>query len=456
WWQAVYSGDPATNTGGSTSDCTSEPLTVNSPNVSIVKSTDTPKVNAGATIHYTLTITNAGPGTATNVSVSDTLPTNAGTSWTITGGDSTHCSINAAGTLLTCSYASFAPGTATVTISSPTTTATCGFVNNSATVTSGNDGGNTSGPIQIEVDCPTTLTTLLSSSSIDAGGSVSDQATISGAAPTAGGTITYKVYTNNTCDSAVFADATPVSNTVVNGVAPASKSITFPSGGSFWWQAVYSGDPATNTGGSTSDCTSQPLTVNSPNVSIVESTDTPKVNAGATIHYTLTITNAGPGTATNVSVSDTLPTNAGTSWTITGGDSTHCSINAAGTLLTCSYASFAPGTATVTISSPTTTATCGFVNNSATVTSGNDGGNTSGPIQIEVDCPTTLTTLLSSSSIDAGGSVSDQATISGAAPTAGGTITYKVYTNNTCDSAVFADATPVSNTVVNGVAPASK
>src|SRR5262249_55407136 len=112
----------------------------------------------------------------------------------------------------------------------------------------------------IHCTAATTLATLLSATSVAAGGSVGDQATINGAPGNAGGTISYKVYSDSSCLNQ-FADATPVDNVVANGKAPASKQITFVGAGSYYWQAVYSGDPEHDVGGSTSDCGAGTLAV---------------------------------------------------------------------------------------------------------------------------------------------------------------------------------------------------
>jgi hypothetical protein len=61
------------------------------------------------------------------------------------------------------------------------------------------------------------------------------------------------VYSDSACLS-LFADATPADNVISNGKAPASKEVTFGSSGSYYWQAVYSGDPEQSAGGSASDC----------------------------------------------------------------------------------------------------------------------------------------------------------------------------------------------------------
>jgi hypothetical protein len=128
------------------------------------------------------------------------------------------------------------------------------------TATIADTGQSVSAQATIHCGAPTTLSTALAKATIGQGDSDSDQATIGGAAATAGGTITYTVYSDATCTTQV-ADATPANNTVVNGVAPASKSIPFDTTGSYWWVAVYSGDASTNTLGSNSGCAAEPLTV---------------------------------------------------------------------------------------------------------------------------------------------------------------------------------------------------
>jgi hypothetical protein len=113
------------------------------------------------------------------------------------------------------------------------------------------------------------ISTTLSASTINVGDKAHDSSTLSGATATAGGTVTYKVYTDNTC-STLFASAG--TKTVTNGSVPNSDDVTFNSAGTFYWQAVYSGDA--NNNGATSACTSEQLVVNNPNVSQITPTGT--------------------------------------------------------------------------------------------------------------------------------------------------------------------------------------
>jgi uncharacterized repeat protein (TIGR01451 family) len=152
-------GDVTTTNAGSGDDTAS--TCVAAPAIHIVKTADAAQVNAGSPIGFTLTVYNDGSGDAHGVKLSDTLPTNAGLSWSVdktgagwgTGG----CSI-AAG-VLSCGGANGATvphnttqaaSTFTVHITSPTTGATggdcprTGVVNNTGTVTTSNDGSGQS------------------------------------------------------------------------------------------------------------------------------------------------------------------------------------------------------------------------------------------------------------------------------------------------------------------------
>jgi hypothetical protein len=115
--------------------------------------------------------------------------------------------------------------------------------------------------------CGTAITTSLSANPVPVGSTVTDSATLTGATSDAGGTVTYTVYTDNAC-TLFFADAG--TKTVTNGIVPDSDPITFNDAGTFYWQAVYSGDAKNEA--STSDCVSETLVVQplQPNMSTAQ------------------------------------------------------------------------------------------------------------------------------------------------------------------------------------------
>jgi hypothetical protein len=93
----------------------------------------------------------------------------------------------------------------------------------------------------------TTLTTSLSGGgssgaqiSVTAGTPVTDSATLSGTnAASAGGTVTYTVYSDPNCQTSVASGGT---KTVTAGSVPNSDPVTLSTPGTYNWQASYSGD----------------------------------------------------------------------------------------------------------------------------------------------------------------------------------------------------------------------
>jgi hypothetical protein len=120
---------------------------------------------------------------------------------------------------------------------------------------SGNGGAASAcEPLTVNQATPV-ISTTLSANAITAGGSVTDSATLASSFQ-GGGTVTYSFFTGSTCAGTGTVVGTPV--TVTGGVVPNSASQTFPTAGSFSWNAAYSGD--TNNKAATSGC--EPLTVN--------------------------------------------------------------------------------------------------------------------------------------------------------------------------------------------------
>ena len=116
---------------------------------------------------------------------------------------------------------------------------------------------------QLVVKTQPAISTKLSANPVNIGDPVHDSATLTGATGDAGGKVTYTVYSDSSCTTSVK-DAGTVD--VTNGVVPDSNVVTFDHAGTFFWQAVYTGDA--NNNGATSDCTSETLVVNKNNSSM--------------------------------------------------------------------------------------------------------------------------------------------------------------------------------------------
>jgi hypothetical protein len=177
------------------------------------------------------------------------------------------------------------------------------------------------------------ITTTLSDTTVSIGGTVHDSATLTGVTSDAGGTVTYTVYTNDTCTQGAR-DAGTV--TVTNGVVPDSNSLSFNSAGDFYWQAVYTGDGRND--GATSVCKEEHLVVKAGPAITTTLSDT-TVSIGDTVHDSATLTGAtsdAGGTVTYTVYSDSSCSqnsqSAGTV-TVTNGvvpDSNSLSFNSAG------------------------------------------------------------------------------------------------------------------------------
>ncbi len=398
------------------------------PSIQIVKTADAPQVSAGSPIGFTLTVYNTGTGDAKGVVLSDTLPTNAGLSWTIdaqgSGWNST-CAI-ASGTL-TCGPVTVPAGTTqagstyTVHITSPTTAATggscpgSGEVDNTGSVTTTNDGSGQSSAETCVAKPSIQIVKTPDAAQVNAGDPIGFTLTVynTGAGDAKGVTLSDTLPTNAGLSWTIDAQGSGWNNTcaIASGTLTCGP-VTVPAGttqaGSTFTVHITSPTTAA-TGGScpggsgevdntgtvttTNDGSGQSSAetcVAKPSIQIVKTADAAQVNAGDPIGFTLTVYNAGPGDAKGVVLTDTLPTNPGLSWTIdaegAGWNST-CAINS-GTL-TCGPVTVPTGTTlanstfTVHITSPTTAATggdcpsTGVVSNTGSVTTTNDGSGQS-------------------------------------------------------------------------------
>ena len=379
-------------------DCTTDVLF---PNLDISKKADASSVSAGDPIGYTVTVTNSGPGTAFDVVMHDTLPANPGLNWTVestTGG----WTCNIAAGVLTCGGQGFdlASGdSASVHITSPTTSATCGTVSNSATVDASNTTQVSTGIVTIDVECASLAISK-----------VADDATVSAGDPI-GYTITVTNNGAGTAKNVVVTDTLPTNAgltwTIDGGTGAADCSITagvltcnfgdMGPGDSF---TVHLSSPTTaatcgqvvNAASATTGNDGNPstgpvtITVECPNISVVKAPDAGTVDAADEVGFTITVANAGPGEAKDVHLDDPLPTNAGLSWSIDGGTGAQLCAITQGSLV-CDFGDMASGTSyTVHITSDTDATTCGQIDNTATVTISNGDGDSSSA-SITVNCP---------------------------------------------------------------------
>ena len=267
---ATLDGQALARNGAVTLDSNTITLQLCSPQVS--KSFSPASIDAGTGIStLTITLSNIAVNDAQlTASFTDNLPTgleiastpNASTTCTPDGGSSLTAS--AGGSSVSMSSGYFIPGEGSCTLSVDVTAPNTGSFINSIPIgaletTAGENTSSTSATL-ISVDdalLSPTIATTLSSTDVIVGNAVHDSAVLTGATPTAGGTVTYTVFTDSACTLNAKSAGTV---TVTNGIVPNSNNSTFTLSGTYYWQALYSGDGANN--GAISTCLSEELTVN--------------------------------------------------------------------------------------------------------------------------------------------------------------------------------------------------
>ena len=378
------------------------------PALQVSKTADNPTVSAGDQIGYTVSVMNsaaAGTGDATGVAISDTLPTNSGLNWTLDPAGAVRspaeCCRVRLGTVV-------AGASAMVHVTSVTDQTTCGTVSNSVTVSAANSAPVApSSTAAISVNCPMlSLANMPDAASVNAGlpigytltaknsgAGTARNVTLTEALPGAGGLdwMISPAYTmpgscnitgnlgaqTLTCamgDLATGASATVHIASATGGGACGAESPT----------ATLSANNATTlTQGATT-------TVLCPQLQVTKVPSNSSASANDTIGFSINVTNGGTGIANGVTLTDPLPAGPGLSWSISGLNPSGCTIS--GGELTCGIGNLNPGgSASVSIASSTTPATCGAVNNTATAATTN-GASAQSSTGIAVGCPNLMVT----------------------------------------------------------------
>jgi hypothetical protein len=147
--------------------------------------------------------------------------------------------------------------------------------------------------------CSSTTATLLSATTITVGGSITDTATVTNAGVTPTGTVIFKVSSDGGATFAAFG-----ATGTLNGIGQAtSASYTPTSAGTYYFQAVYSGDA--NYPGSQSGTTAEPLVVN-PLVPGKAASATATLLSATTITIGDNVTDAATVTGTGVTPTGTV------------------------------------------------------------------------------------------------------------------------------------------------------
>jgi uncharacterized repeat protein (TIGR01451 family) len=426
---SVTTGTTITQTD-SVSSTTGDPNGINNHatvNVQVAGSADIAVTNtanpvpvlANANITYTQIVTNNGPSAAASVSLTDALPANT-TAVSLAGPVGWTCTL----ATFTCTNPSLAPATAaTITFvvkviaGTAAGTAINETVNVSTTTTDPvltNNSAPASDVVATATQADLFMTNSASPTSVAAGGNVTYTQSVTNQGPavtTAGMTITQVTPPNTN-----FQSMTPPAGWTCGTLPPVggTGTITCTDSGTLGVNAtasftlvlqVNAGTPSgtniTDTvtataanivPGITTNTASATVVVanaNSADVSIVKTATPSPVTQGTPLTYTLSVINNGPASATNVTVTDTLPSVL----TYLSTTTTQGSCSEGGGSVTCLLGTIAnAGTATITIL--TLPGTPGVVSNIATVIADQTdpvASNNSSTQSETITAPTTVT-----------------------------------------------------------------
>jgi uncharacterized repeat protein (TIGR01451 family) len=357
----------------------------------------TDPVTPGETFTYELVVTNNGPSDATSVAVTDNLPDGirvtsaSSTSGTVTIPATAQDTIAANNDDLSVAIASIASGASvTITVNAtvlPETRGTGGIITNTASVASTdtnliesdttNNTDTETTTLSPEIDLRITKTD--SADPVIAGGSLTYTIIVTNDGPSTATNVnvsdtipTGMVFTSVTSTQGTASQASGVVTGALGTLAPAaSATITLVVGVSNGTRGDITNTAtvtATETEVSTANNSASATTTITPSVDLVitKTDSADPVAAGGTLTYTLTVVNNGPSEATNVVVTDNLPTGL----TFTSGNTTAGSVSNVGNNVTATVGTLASGaTATITINATVASTQTTSLSNTASVTS---------------------------------------------------------------------------------------
>jgi len=454
-----------TTTAGITdTDTVTNPVAVASPDLQITKTDGVTTTTPGATLVYTLTITNTGSGGATGVMITDTIPVNttfvsASNSGVFGSGLVTWPTFSLPGS------GAFTTRLVTVTVNNPLPAGTTAITNTATVADDGTNGADPTPGNNTTTDVDT----------ITAAPDLTITKTDGVASTTPGSTLVYTLTVTNVgnigATGVLVTDTIPVNTTFVS----ASNSGVFGSGLVTWPTFSLAGGGASITrfvtvtvnsplpAGTTTITNTATVTDNgangadptpgnntttdvdtitaAPDLTITKTDGVASTTPGSTLVYTLTVTNVGNIGATGVLVTDTIPVNttfvsASNSGVFGSGLVTWPAFSLAG------GGAFITRLVTVTVNNPLPAGTTAITNTATVADDGTNGADPTPGNNTTTDVDTlTATPDLTITKTDGVGSTTPGATL-------GYTLTVTNVGNIGATGVLITDTIPVNTTFV--------
>jgi uncharacterized repeat protein (TIGR01451 family) len=369
--------------------------------LSITKTDGQATAPAGSPVTYTITAGNAGPGTVTGAAVVDNFPASlTGVAWTCVASAGSSCGAASGSGNINQLVNLLVGGTATFTATGTLNVSATGTLSNTASVTAtggytdpnlGNNSATDTDTIIPAADLSITKTD--GRTTTGAGSPVTYTIAVSNAGP---GNVTGATVTDNfpasltgvtwTCTASAGSSCAAPSgsgninqavNLLVGGTATfvATGTLDINASGTLSNTAtVSSGNPDPNP--ANNSATDTDTIIPAADLSITKTDGKTTTGAGSPVTYTITVSNAGPGSVTGATVTDNFPASlTGVTWTCTASAGSSCAapngsgnINQTVNLLVGGTATFvATGTLDINAS--------GTLSNTATVSSVNTDPN---------------------------------------------------------------------------------
>ncbi|MGB1142085.1 MAG: SdrD B-like domain-containing protein, partial [Halioglobus sp.] len=284
----------------------------------------------GNSITYTIVVSNNGPNDDPSVSLTDTFPASLTATYTsVAAGGATGNTAAGAGDLAE-TLSMPAGSSVTYTVGATIASDATGTLSNTATVTSSvadtttanNSATDSDTVLAPEADISITKTDGVSSAT--PGGSITYTIVVSNAGPSADPSVSLSdSFPASLTPNYTSVSAGGASGNTAAGSGDLAETLSMPVGSSVTYTVTAAIDPAatgtlSNTATATASVTDTVPGNNSAtdndtvlmaqaDLSITMADSIDPVIAGENLTYTITVTNAGPSTATNVQVSDTLP-----------------------------------------------------------------------------------------------------------------------------------------------------